>query len=130
VVLLLPDEELPMARTAQRTGPRTCMHALARLPCWACLALAAGSYAALHAVAMRPEVIVMDATQFGRALPGLLAIGAAQDLQYLLPALLLLRLPLLRFLAGGVPAAAPAGNGMSARDFEQLTGEGLALRED
>jgi hypothetical protein len=76
---------------------------------WTCLPFAWGSYHVLHQLARQPEVIVMSPSQIGPALPGLLLLGAAECLQYLVPALCILAVPLARTLRQALQEGRPWG---------------------
>jgi hypothetical protein len=76
---------------------------------WTCLPLAWGSYHVLHLLAQQPEVIVMSRSQIAPALPGLLLIGAAECLQYLVPALCIVAVPLARMLRQALQEGRPWG---------------------
>lgn len=92
-------------------------------------ALAVSSYFLLHALAMRPRVIVTDPSQFGPALPGLVFGWMAESLQFVLPVLILFGMPLVRrarrFLAPTAPVPVHAVQGMTGFEFERLAGGGL-----
>lgn len=92
-------------------------------------ALAISSYLLLHAVAMRPRVLVIDPSQFGPALPGLVLGWMAESLQFVLPVLLLFGAAPVRrarsFLAPTAAVPVHAGQGMTGFEFERLIGGGL-----
>jgi restriction system protein len=109
----------------------------ARLPWWACLALAVVSYLALHAVASKPLAVSAQPSQLQGFVIGSVLRALAMVGQYLLPIV---------FIAGGVMslvarharhalaeqvmsnAAAEALNGMTWQQFEQLVGEAFRLQ--
>ena len=105
------------------------------LPWWVWPVLAAFSYFALHAMALRPYAIVVDPGDVGAALAAFLVAGAAESLQYVLPALcvsvLIARLAPLPAEALGPEwarsHAAVADNAMTTWEFERLTSGGLRL---
>jgi len=97
--------------------------AVARTPGWACLVLALASYFALHPLAMRPQTIVMDFSHLATVLPGLLASSLAESLQYAVPLLCLLGVPLAKRIAALESCAEVPPNAMSASEFALLTGE-------
>lgn len=100
--------------------------ALGRLPWWTWAVLAIATSLALHSLALRPQVIVMDGSQPGAALPALVLGGLASELQLqlLVPPLCLLSVPMVRELMAGVQAlAVPIDDetpGMSASAFDSL----------
>ncbi|MEJ8839540.1 hypothetical protein [Ramlibacter sp. AN1133] len=122
-----------MATNDDRSRPASCIASMQRLPWWAWLALAVFSYGALHALALRPQTIVVDPGDVGAALAAFLLGGVAESLQYVVPAVCLsvLLAQLARIPAeagapeGTNPFLADGGDGMTAWEFERLTSGGL-----
>lgn len=102
------------------------LRALGGFPLWAsCIALAAASHFFFHALAMRPYLILTDVADMRSALPSIVVDGLVRDLEYLVPLLLLLTVPLARWIAAaGIDGEAPQTS-IAAGDFELLAGEGL-----
>ena len=90
-----------------------CMGVMRCLPWWACVALAAFTYVALHSLALRPRTIIVESGAIYSAVAGFLVGGLMESLQYLLPAVWIC--PLLARLAR-LPAEAvgPGGRGAAA----------------
>lgn len=105
---------------------------LALLPWWAGVMLAPLAYWGMHALASRPAVTVVKATQVGDALLATVLHSLASFGQYLLPLICLAAAALsawrrrqrqaLALQTAGQPAA-DALDGMSWQQFEQLVGE-------
>ena len=93
-----------MASKDRPADPGSWMDALARLPWWLCVTLAGLSHFALHAMALRPQTIVVDPGGVGAALAGFALAGAVESLQYVVPALCISAL-----LARGIPIPEWAG---------------------
>ena len=96
-----------MAHHDDDSRAASCTDAFARLPWWACIALAVASYFLLHALALRPHEIVTDPARFQSALPAIVLQGLLEDLQYLAPLLFLLGVPLARCIAAAEACAVP-----------------------
>lgn len=123
-----------MVPNSDRSPARRWLAAVVRRPLWVCIALACVSYLLLHALAVRPRVIVTDPSQLGAALPGLMLAWLAESLEILLPLACLFGIPLLRMAQRCLPrpdlapGVASAGHAMSPYEFERLTSGGLRLR--
>ncbi|GAB3646575.1 hypothetical protein [Ramlibacter alkalitolerans] len=78
-----------MAGNDNAEGGGSCRRFGTRLAWGAWIALAAVSYLALHALALRPQTIDVDAADVGAALAGFLLGGVVESLQYAVPALCL-----------------------------------------
>ena len=123
-----------MVSDSDRSPARRWLASVVSRPLWLCIALACVSYVLLHALAIRPRVIVTDPSQLGAALPGLMLAWVAESLEFLLPLACLFGIPLLRVAQRSLPSADPApcgahaGDAMSPYEFERLTSGGLRLR--
>jgi hypothetical protein len=103
--------------------------AIAGIPLWVCVVLALASHFFLHALATRSHLILTDPEQVHSVLPCLVLQALFLNLHYLAPLVLVVGVPLLRCIAAArVPAAADAGNAMTACEFEALTAGGLRPR--
>ena len=122
----------------QKTSPIEGMvHAMSRMPWWACLAVGAVAYVLLHAVSSRPPAVVIDSRHVQGAVMASAARGVAGVLQYVLPILCCAaafmsflgrrkrRELLLHATEGGSAAAIDA---MSWQDFELLIAEAFRLQ--
>jgi restriction system protein len=107
---------------------------MAGLPWWACVVPAVLSYLVLHALASRPQAIVVDEGAVVLLMTGhLLAAAVWNSLELLVPALCLsallaqaLRIPHELEMDG--PCGADAAPGMSTWEFERLASGGLRAR--
>lgn len=120
-----------MDSNSQPRCARTWTDIVARMPWWACLALAVGSYLLLDLVAARPHTIVMDPSRGSVELPGLVVGWAADALRFVVPAICVLSGVLVRgardLLSTEHPHAHHAEHAMTRVEFEILTSGGLRM---
>ena len=122
-----------MASNDDQSRADTCMGGMAHLPWWMWLALAALSYLVLHALALRPQMILVEPADVRAALAAFLVGGVEESLQYVAPALcmsaLLAGVAQIPWVTTGCDHSdifrADGDNGMTAWDFERLTAGGL-----
>jgi hypothetical protein len=126
-------EETDLASNDNRSRTARCQGAMAAVPAWACLPLAVFAYFALHALALRPQAIVVDPGSVAAIVGACVLGGVLESLQYAVPVLCVSALLLSRV---GAAMAAPhaadaspaaAGNGMSTWEYERLTAGGLRV---
>jgi restriction system protein len=104
---------------------------VARMPWWVCLAPAIASYLLLHAIAVRPQTIIMDPSRVAAELPWLVVGWVADALQFVVPAACLLSGAMVRgardLLSTEHPHAHHAEHAMTRVEFEMLTSGGLRM---
>ena len=104
---------------------------VARMPWWACLAPALGSYFLLHAIAARPQTIIMDPSRVSADLPWLVVGWVADALQFMVPVICVLSGVMVRgarsLLSSEHPHAHHAEHAMTRVEFEMLTSGGLRM---
>lgn len=120
-----------MDRNSQGRAAPTWTDIVERTPWWVCLALAVGSYVLLHAVAARPQTIIMDPSRALADLPPLVVGWVADALQFVVPALCVLAGLMVRtarhLLSTEHPHAHHAEHAMTRVEFEILTSGGLRM---